>query len=66
METAVFFLCTRIQCPTEEDWGELRRVLNYLKAKKDEKRIMGSGNLFKLETWIDALHAVHEDKRGHA
>ena len=33
LETAVSFLCTRVKCPTEEDWGKLRRVLNYLKAK---------------------------------
>ena len=44
---------------------KLRKVLNYLKAAKDDKRIMGSNNLLKLETWVDASHAVHEDMRGH-
>ena len=34
LETAVYFLCTRVQCPTEEDWGEIRRVLNYMQATK--------------------------------
>ena len=53
LETVVYFLCKRVQCPTEEDWGKLRRVLNYLKAIKDYKRIMGSKDLLKIETWID-------------
>ena len=39
--------------------------MNYLRAKKYDKKIMGSGNLLKLETWINALHTTHEDKRGH-
>ena len=65
LETAVSFLFTRVQCPTEEDWGKLRRVLNYLKETKNDKRVMGSGGLLKLETWVDASHAVHEEMRGH-
>ena len=48
LETAVSFLCTRVQCSTEEDWGKLMRVLNYLKATKNDKRIMGSDNLINL------------------
>ena len=60
-ETAVYFICIRVQYPTEEDWGKLRRVLNDLKATKKEKRIMGSDNLLKLETWVDTSHTVHED-----
>ena len=35
------------------------RVLNYLKTKKDDKSIIGSDNLLKLETWVDALHALN-------
>ena len=42
LETALSFLCTRVQCPNEEYLGGLRRALNYLKVTKDDKRIMGS------------------------
>ena len=37
LETAVSFLCTRVQFPTNEICGKLRVVLNYLKeiAHKD-------------------------------
>ena len=26
---------------------------------------MGSDNLLKIETWVNASHAVHDDMRGH-
>ena len=58
------FICTRVQLPTEESWGKLRRVLNYLKAKKYSKRIMGSYNVLKLETFIYAPRVLHEDTGG--
>ena len=44
---------------------KLRRVLNYLKATKDDKRIMGYSNLLQLDTWVYVSHAVHDDMRGH-
>ena len=44
METEVSFLCKGVQSLTEEDWGKLMRLLNYLKATKDYKRIMGSSD----------------------
>ena len=40
------------------------RVLNYLKATKYDKSIIGSENLLKLDTLVDALHAVYEYTRG--
>ena len=49
----------------DRDWGKLRRVLNFVKATKDNKRIMGTLNFLKLETWVDASYAVHDNMRGH-
>ena len=51
--------------PNRGRLGELRRFLNYLKAAKNDKKIMGPDNLLKLKTWVDALYAVHVDIRGH-
>ena len=65
LETSVSFLCTRVQCTTKKDWGKLRRVLNYPKATKDDRWIMRSKYLLKLDTWVDLSHTVHEDIRGH-
>ena len=55
------FIRTRVKCPTKDGWGGLRRFL--IKATKYDKRIICSGALLKLETWIDSFHAVHEDMR---
>jgi hypothetical protein len=65
LETAVSFLCTRVQQPTVEDWGKLRRVLKFVKKTKSDRRIMGADDILKLETWIDASYATHENMRGH-
>ena len=48
LETVVYFMCTRVQRPTEENWGGIRRVPTYLKVTKDGKRIMGSDNFLKI------------------
>ena len=65
LEISVSFKCTRVHYITKEYWGKLRRVLNYLKAAKDDRKIMGSGDLLKIETWVDASHTVHEEMMGH-
>jgi hypothetical protein len=63
LETAVSFLTTRIQKPTEEDWGKLRRVLNFLKSTKTDRHIIGSNDFLTLETWMNASHPVHWNMR---
>jgi hypothetical protein len=65
LETAVSFLCTRVQAPTIEDWGKLRRLLKFLKKMKNDIRVMGADDILKLETWVDASHATHANMRGH-
>ena len=65
IETAVSFLCKRVRHPTVEDWIKLRRTLKFLKKTKTDKRIMGADDILKLETWIDASYATHENMRGH-
>ena len=65
LETAVSFLCTRVQAPTVEDWGKLKRVLKFLKKTKSDRRIMGGDDILKLETWVDASYAIHDNMRGH-
>ena len=48
LDTAVSFLCTRAKQPTEEDWRKLRIVVCFLKATKDDKRIIGMDDLWSL------------------
>ena len=65
LDTAVSSLCTRVKEPTEEDWRKLRRVICFLKATKDGKRVIGMEDLWSLRMWIDGSYTVHEDIRGH-
>jgi hypothetical protein len=65
MELDVSFLCTRVQHPTVEDWGKLRRGLKFLKRTRADRRIMGADDILKLETYIDASYATHANMRGH-
>ena len=48
LEIAVYFICTWVQYPTKEYWGKLKMFLKYLKATKNNKRIMGSDDLLNL------------------
>ena len=65
ISTAISFLCSRVQSPDVEDWKKLRRVLKYLSQTIDDRRVIAADNLRKMETFVDSLHAVHPDMRGH-
>ena len=65
LETAISFLCTRVSCPTDEDWNKLYRVLQFVKQTKDDTRIIAADNIGEMYTWIDASYAVHDTMRGH-
>ena len=43
IDLAIFFLCTRVTCNTEEDWEKWRRFLHYLHGTINIERIIGVG-----------------------
>ena len=65
IETTIAFLCTRVKCPTCQDWCKLRRLISFLYDTIDDNRIIGADNLLTLLTWIDAAYAVHNNMRSH-
>ena len=65
LDTAVSFLCTRVKEPTQKDWKKLCRVICFLKATKNDKRIIGMDDLWSLRTWIDGSYAVCSNMRGY-
>jgi hypothetical protein len=65
IDPSVSFLCGRVKAPTKEDWHKLKRVLRYLNATIDEKRVIGAHNIQDLFTWVDASYAVHNNMRSH-
>ena len=39
IKTAVVFLSTRVKAPDEDNWGKLKRVLNYLWGTRCRKHV---------------------------
>lgn len=61
------FLTTRIKKPdTDTDnWGKLKRVLQYLKGTKSMPLNLEVDNLQCTRWLVDASHGVHDDCKGH-
>ena len=64
MATPVSFLTTRVQSPDEDDWGKLRRILQYLKGTLYLKLRLEVTSLEESEWFVDASHGVHWDCKG--
>lgn len=63
--TAVVYLASRVQSPTEDDWKKFIRVLKYLYGTKDLSLRLSPDSVLAVRAYIDASFAVHEDMRGH-
>ena len=50
---------------TVEDKSKLKCVLQFLKQKIDDKRVMRIDTLSQLCTWVDAVYGVHPDIKIH-
>ena len=61
IQTPVSFLCTstRVQKPDEDDWGKLKRCLQYLKGTLYMKLNLTANGLNDLRWWVDASYGVH-------
>jgi hypothetical protein len=65
IQTAIAFLCTRVQHPTRHDYNKLSRVIKYLRKTKDLVLRLSADNLNIIKWWVDASYGVHEDMRSH-
>ncbi len=65
IQTAVAFLTSRAKSPDEDDWGKLKRVLKYLNGMRYLKLRLTVDSLGMLKWYVDGLHNVHWDMRGH-
>jgi len=63
--TAIAFLSTRVQEPTEEDWSKLDRVLKYINCTKDMGICLEAGAGIIVLAYVDASFAVHGDMKSH-
>jgi hypothetical protein len=65
IQTVVAFLTTRVKSPDKDDWGKLKRVLNYLNGRKYLKLNLSVDNLGVLKWFVDGSYNVHWDCKGH-
>ena len=50
IQLAVAFMCTRVSCSTVQDWGKLKRLLQYLNRTVDDVLVIGADSLTELMT----------------
>lgn len=62
IQTAVAFLCTRVQVPDVDDYKKLHRVVQYLSGTK---LMLEADDLQALQWWVDASFTVHWDMKSH-
>jgi hypothetical protein len=62
----VNFLCTRVNAPTEQDWGKLERVLKYLNGTKDYELTLKVNLQMRVQAYVDAAYAPHGDGKSHS
>jgi hypothetical protein len=65
LQTAVSFLCTRVQSPDVDDWKKLGRCLTFLRDTKDEVFTLSADGSWTIKWWVDASYAVHPDMKSH-
>ncbi len=65
IQMAVAFLTTKVKSPDKDNWGKLKRVLKYLNGTKYLKLRLSMENMGMLKWYVDGLHNVHPDCRGH-
>lgn len=65
LQTAVSFLCTRVQCSDEDDYKKLTRMLQFLRDTKDDYLTLSATSLNHIRWWVDASYAVHPNMRSH-
>jgi hypothetical protein len=61
----VAFLTTRVKHPNKDNWGKLKQVLKYLNCTRHLKLKLSMDSLVMLKWYVDGLHNVHWDGKGH-
>ena len=65
IQTAIAFLCTRVQHPTVHDYNKLSRTIKYLRNTTELVLRLSADNLNVVKWWVDASYGVHHDMKSH-
>jgi len=64
IQTAVAFLCTRVNHPDSDDYKKLTHVIQNLRGTQDLTLMIEPGD--HPNWWVDSSYAVHPDMRSHS
>ena len=65
IQTAIAFLCTRMQAPDEDDWKKLVRVLGYVKETIFLPLTLGWDGTGNIYWYVGTSFAAHHNMRSH-
>jgi hypothetical protein len=65
LQTTVSFLCKRVKDCREADYKKLKRMLQFIRATKDDYLTLSAASLHNVRWWVDASYAVHPDMKSH-
>jgi hypothetical protein len=65
IQLAVAFVATRVTEQNEGNWKKLVKMMNYLKATKDDVPCMSADDTGTIKWHVDATFAVHKDMKSH-
>jgi hypothetical protein len=65
LQTTVSFLCKRVKDCREDDYKKLKRMLQFIRATKDDYLTLSAASLHNVRWWVDAAYAVHPDMKSH-
>jgi hypothetical protein len=65
IQPAISFLSTRVKDPTQDDWNKLKRMIGFLEKTKEDVLTLEAHPDMKIEWFVDAAFAVHNDFKGH-
>jgi hypothetical protein len=65
IQPAIAFMVTRVTEPNEGDWKKLVRMMNYLKATKDDVPCISANDAGTIQWHVDAAFTIHKDMKSH-
>jgi hypothetical protein len=65
IQPAITLMATRVTEPIEGDCKKLGKMMNYLKATKDDVPCMSANDTGMIKWHVDATFVVHKDMKSH-
>ena len=65
INVSIAFPCTRVRSPFKGDWGNLLRVLRYIRGTLHMLLILSTESLSVIKWWVDFSFAAHPYWKGH-